>query len=324
MLVLNKKDLEELLPMEEVLDVLAIGFREVKEGKCVVPVRFHLNVEEHQGQFLFMPAYLPGLKQSGTKIVSVFPQNTSKGKPTIYATYLLSDPTTGELLALLEGATLTGLRTGGASGLATRYLAREDAKVLGIIGTGFQSFSQFKAIRTVRPIKEVWAYDVDPQRLEGFCKKLDPLVKVHPATTPSEAVRKSDILVTSTTSKTPVFSGKDLKPGVHINAIGAFRPDMREADDETILKATIVVDTYEGCLSEAGDLLIPMGEGKLRQETIHGDLGDLVTGRKKGRGSPEEITFFKSVGFAMEDVVTAHRAYEKAIREGRGQLVRMS
>jgi ornithine cyclodeaminase/alanine dehydrogenase-like protein (mu-crystallin family) len=131
-------------------------------------------------------------------------------------------------------------------------------------------------------------------------------------------VRRSDILVTSTTSRTPVFSGKDLKPGVHINAIGAFRPDMREADDETILRATIVVDTYEGCLSEAGDLLIPMGEEKLRKEAIHGDLGDLVTGRKRGRGSPEEITFFKSVGFAMEDVVTAHRAYEKAIREGRG------
>lgn len=324
MLILNKKDLEELLPMEEVLDVLALGFREVKEGRCVVPVRFHLGVEEHQGQFLYMPAYLPGLKQSGTKIVSVFPQNISKGKPTIYATYLLSDPTTGELLALLEGATLTGLRTGGTSGLATRYLAREDARVLGIIGTGFQSFFQFKAIRAVRPIEEVWVYDLDPQRLEDFCKRLNPLVKVHPASTPSEAVRRSDILVTATTSKAPVFSGKDLKPGIHINAIGAFRPDMREVDDETILRAKIVVDTYEGCLSEAGDLLIPMGEGKLKKESIHGDLGDLVTGRKRGRSSPEEITFFKSVGFAMEDVVTAYRAYEKAVREGRGQRIEMS
>jgi alanine dehydrogenase len=324
MLILGKTDLEELLPMEEVLDVLAMGFREVKEGRCVVPVRFHLSVEEYQGQFLFMPAFLPGLKQSGTKIVSVFPKNTSKGKPTIYATYLLSDPTTGELLAIIEGATLTGIRTGGASGLATRYLARKDAKVLGIIGTGFQSFFQFKAIQAVRPIEEVWAYDLDPRRLESFCKKLNPLVTVRPVSNPSEAVRQSDILVTSTTSKTPVFSGKDLKPGAHINAIGAFRPDMREADDETILRAMIVVDTYEGCLSEAGDLLIPMGEGKLKKEAIHGDLGDLVTGRKKGRRSDEEITFFKSVGFAMEDVVTAHRAYEKAIREGKGQRIEMS
>jgi ornithine cyclodeaminase/alanine dehydrogenase len=150
MLILNKKDLEELLPMEEVLDAMETGFREAKEGRCVVPIRFHLNVEEYQGQFLFMPAFLPGLKQSGTKVVSVFPQNSSKRKPTIFATYLLSDPTTGELLAIIEGATLTGIRTGGASGLATRYLARKDAKVLGIIGTGFQSFFQVKGMLFLR------------------------------------------------------------------------------------------------------------------------------------------------------------------------------
>jgi alanine dehydrogenase len=321
MLILNKTDMEELLPMEEVLDVLEVGFREVKEGRCFVPVRFHLGIEEHQGQFLYMPAFLPGLKQSGTKIVSVFPQNASKGKPTIYATYLLSDPTTGEFLAMMEGATLTGIRTGGTSGLATRYLARKDATVLGIIGTGFQSFFQFLAIRAVRPIEEVWAYDVDQKRLQDFCQRISPLMKIHPASSPSEAVRRSDILVTSTTSRTPVFSGNDLKPGAHINAVGAFRPDMRETDDETILKAMIVVDTYEGCLNEAGDLLIPMGEGKLRKEAIYGDLGDLVTGRKEGRSSDEEITFFKSVGFAMEDVVTAYHAYEKATRQGRGKKI---
>ncbi len=324
MLILNRKELEELLPMEEVLDVLAMGFREAKEGKCVVPVRFHLNVEEYQGQFLFMPALLSGLKQSGTKIVSVFPQNISKGKPTIYATYLLNDPVTGELLALMEGATLTGIRTGGASGLATRYLARKDSKILGIIGTGFQSFFQFRAIQVVRPIEEVWAYDLDSQRLESFCKRLSFLVKVYPASSPAEAVRESDILITSTTSKTPVFSGKDLRPGTHINAIGAFRPDMRETDDETILRSKIVVDTFEGCLSEAGDLLIPMSEGKLKRERIHGDLGDLVTGRKEGRHSEEEITLFKSVGFAMEDVVTAHLAYQKAIQQGKGERVEIS
>ncbi len=321
MLILNKEDLEELLPMEEVLEVLAAGFREVKEGRCVVPVRFHLSVEDYQGQFLFMPAYLPGLKQSGTKIVSVFPQNPTKGKPTIYATYLLSDPTSGELLAIIEGATLTGIRTGGASGLATRYLARRNAKVLGVIGTGFQSFFQVRAIQAVRTIEEVWAYDVHSERLRNFCERVSSSINVFPASHSSEVVRRSDILVTATTSHLPVFSGKDLKPGVHINAIGAFRPDMRETDDETVLRSKIVVDTFEGCLSEAGDLLIPMGEGKLKKESIYGDLGDLVAGHKKGRTSSEEITFFKSVGFAMEDVVTAHLAYEKAIQKGRGQQI---
>lgn len=323
MLVLNKKELEALLPMEEVIDVLESGFREVKEGRCVVPVRFHLALEEYQGQFLFMPAFLPALRQAGTKIVSVFPQNVSKGKPTIYATYLLNDPTTGELLALMEGATLTGIRTGGASGLATKYLARQEARVLGVIGTGFQSFFQVRAVQAVRPIEEVRAYDLDPKRLQDFCQKLSPLTRVHPASDPAEVVRKSDILVTATTSTTPVFSGEDLKPGTHINAIGAFRPDMRETDDATILRAKIVVDTYEGCLSEAGDLLIPMAEGKLKKEAIYGDLGDLVTGRKKGRESDGEITLFKSVGFAMEDVVTASHAYQKAGRLGMGKQIEL-
>lgn len=323
MLILNKKDLEELLPMEEVLEVLATGFREVKEGRCVVPVRFHLSVVEYEGQFLFMPALLTGLKQAGTKIVSVYPKNALRGKPTIYATYLLCDPTTGELLALMEGATLTGIRTGGASGLATQYLARKEAKVLGVIGTGFQSFYQVRAIQAVRPIEEVRAFDVDSKRLRDFSERISPFLKVTPVSSPSEAVRGSDILVTSTTSTSPVFSGRDLKPGTHINAIGAFRPDMRETDDETILRARIVVDTFEGCLSEAGDLLIPMAEGKLLKEAIYGDLGDLVTGRKVGRQSEEEITLFKSVGFAMEDVVTAFHAFEKASRQGKGVRIEM-
>ncbi|MCX8118043.1 MAG: ornithine cyclodeaminase family protein [Desulfobacterota bacterium] len=323
MLILDKKDLEELLPMEEVIEVLRAGFREVKEGRCVVPVRFHLAVGEYQGQFLFMPAYLSGLKQAGTKIVSVFPQNVSRGKPTIYATYLLCDPTTGELLAVMEGATLTGIRTGAASGLATGYLARKEAKALGVIGTGFQSYFQVRAIQAVRSIEEIWAYDTDPNRLREFCERFSPFVKVHPVSSASEVVRPSDILITSTTSTTPVFSGRDLKPGTHINAIGAFRPDMRETDDETVLRAKIVVDTYEGCLSEAGDLLIPMAEGKLKKEAIHGDLGDLVTGRKKGRETEEEITLFKSVGFAMEDVVTASHAYEKAGRSGMGKRIEL-
>ncbi len=321
MVILNRNDMELLLTMDEIINALEEGFREVKEGRSFVPVRFRLEVKEFEGEFLYMPAYLSGLKQSGTKIVSVFPKNPLIGKPTIYATYLLNDPATGELLAILEGATLTGLRTGGTSGLATRYLAREDSKTLGIIGTGFQAFYQVRAIQAVRPIETIWAYDIDSKRLKEFCEKVSPLGNIYPVSHPHEVVRQSDVLVTSTTSKTPVFSGRDLKSGTHINAIGAFRPDMREVDEETILRSKIVVDTFEGCLSEAGDLLIPMAEGKLKRESIYGDLGDLVTGKKRGRESQEEITLFKSVGFAMEDVVVAHRAYKKALQENKGQRI---
>lgn len=281
MIILNKKDLETLLTIEEVLQVLEIGFRELKEGRCNVPVRFSLEVKENEGQFLFMPAYLSGLNQFGTKVISVFPKNPLKRKPTIFATYVLNDPTTGELLALMEGSTLTGIRTGGASALATRYLAREDSRVLGVIGTGFQAAFQVKAIKAVRPIKEVWAYDIDPKNLEEFCGDLVSMISVCPAIDSSEVVRHADILITATTSKTPVFSGKDLRRGTHINAIGAYIPTTREVDEETIRQATIIVDTFEGCLAEAGDLIIPISEGKLKREMIHGDLGDLITGRKR-------------------------------------------
>lgn len=161
MLMLDKKDLEILLTVGEVLEVLEMGFREQKEDRCVVPLRYSMEIKEFEGQFLFMPAYLPSLKQCGTKAVSVFRQNPSRGKPTIFAYYFLSDPSTGELLSIMEASTLTGMRTGGVSALATRYLAREDSRVLGVIGTGVQAEFQVRAIQVVRPIQEVWAYDID-------------------------------------------------------------------------------------------------------------------------------------------------------------------
>ena len=193
--------------------------------------------------------------------------------------------------------------------------------MVGIIGTGFQAGFQVKAIQAVRPIEDVWAYDVDQKKLNDFCHALDPLIPVHPAKDATEVVKRSDILVTATTSRAPVFSGKDLRPGTHINAIGAYLPTMRELDEETIRQAKVVVDTYEGCLAEAGDLLIPMQAGKFNKASIYADLGDLVTGRKKGRKNSEEVTLFKSVGFAVEDLVVAQKAYQKATQEGKGQWV---
>lgn len=323
MIVLGKKDLGALLSMTEVLGALELGFREFKEGTCVVPLRFNMEVREFGGEFLYMPACLPGIKRCGVKIVSVFPENPSQGKPTIYASYLLNDAATGELLALMDASTLTGMRTGGASALATRYLARPDARVLGIFGTGFQAFYQVQAIMAVRPIERVWAYDLDKKRLADFCRLLSDLVPACPAPDPTTLVRESDIIVTATTSSTPVFPGKEVKPGTHINAIGAYRPHTREIDEDVVTRAKIVVDTFPGAVSEGGDLIIPLQEGKLDAATIHGDLGDLVTGKKPGRESPEEITLFKSVGFALEDIVVAHLAYEKARQTGMGARVNL-
>ncbi len=323
MRILSKQDLESLLTMEDVLGALEEGFRNFKEDPGVIPVRLHLDVKESAGVFLYMPAYLPGINRSGVKIVSVFPGNPALGKPTIYASYLLSDAQTGELVALIEGSTLTGMRTGGASALATGYLAREDARVLGIIGTGFQAYFQVKAILAVRNIERVLAFDRDEKKLSAFCDTLKDEAPISKTATASALVTASDIIVTATTSPVPVFSGLEVRPGTHINAIGSYRPETREIDDDLIVRAKIVVDNMEGALSEAGDLIIPLNEGKITASSIHGDLGDLVTGRKPGRENPQEITLFKSVGFALEDIVVANRAYEKAQRSDSGRQERL-
>lgn len=321
MLILDRKNLGSLLSMKEVIDALELGFMEYKKGACVVPMRFGMDVKEYKGGFLYMPAYMPGIQRSGVKIVSVFPDNPSQGKPTIYASYLLSDATTGEILALIEASTLTGMRTGGASALATRYLARSDSHVLGIIGTGFQAFYQVQAIMAVRSVEKVLAYDSDRKKLEDFCNNLKGISPIFPADDPESLVKDSDIIVTATTSRTPVFPGKAVKPGTHINAIGAYHPDAREVDEDVVMRAKIVLDTYEVALHEGGDIIIPMKEGKISPSSIHADLGDMITGKKPGRQTAEEITLFKSVGFAMEDIVVAHQAYEKAIQAGIGVKV---
>jgi ornithine cyclodeaminase/alanine dehydrogenase-like protein (mu-crystallin family) len=321
MLVLNRSAMEEVLPMNEVIEALAAGFRELKEKGAQIPTRFPLEIGKPKGVVLFMPAHLPHSRRLGVKVVSVFPENPTLGKPTIYASYLLQDAATGELLALMEAGSLTGIRTGAASALASRYLARADSRCLGVIGAGFQSVYQARALLAVRPLEEVWVYDAVAAQVERFRQALGGSLKVHQARSAAEAVQKSDILVTATTSATPVFADRDLREGTHINAIGAFRPDTREIDFATVKRARVVVDTYEGALAEAGELLIPIHQGQYRKEDIQAELAQLVCGEKTGRQNPAEITLFKSVGHALEDVVVAHLAYRRALAQGKGLAV---
>lgn len=318
--ILTRKHLKELLTMAEVIDAVEEGFSEYKAGRGVVPVRMPVEIERKKGVFLFMPAYLHKENRFGIKIISVFPGNLMRGLSTLQAAYMLNDPMTGEFLALMDGIILTAIRTGAASAVATKYLARQDAAVLGIIGTGAQAPFQAEAICAVRSIQKILAYDKDKSRAKRFAQNTSRSlnVAIEAMGSPREVVEQSDILVTVTTSATPVFSGQDLKLGTHINAVGAYTPEMRELDDVTIGRARIVVDTYEGCMAEAGDLLIPLKEGRLSREGVHADLGEIVLGRKPGRTRADEITLFESVGFALEDLVTAHLAYQKAIERGIG------
>jgi alanine dehydrogenase len=324
-LLLSRKDLRQLLVMSEVIEAVEKGFCEYKTGSCIIPVRMPVRIEKAEGLFLFMPAYLERGNSFGTKIISVFPGNLSLGLSTLQAAYLLNDPMTGEFLALMDGILLTATRTGATSAVATKYLSRENSETLGIIGTGAQAPFQAEAICKVRPIRKILAYDREQEIAENFSvivsKSLQIPVEV--MSTSREVVVESDILVTVTTSKIPVFDGRDLKPGIHINAVGAYTPEMQELDEVTVKRSKIVVDTYGGCMAEAGDLLIPMREGKLSKEEIYADLGEMVLGQKPGRIREDEITLFESVGFALEDLVTARLAYRKAKEKGMGLEFRL-
>jgi alanine dehydrogenase len=327
MRVLSRDDLESILTMEEVIEAVEEAFADYARGRWVIPARTHVSVPE--GVMLYMPSFLSpreGVQGIlGAKLVSVFPGNPPKGLPLIYGLYLLYDPTTGSPLALIDGIYLTGIRTGAASAVATKYLSRMDSKALGIIGTGVQAGFQLMAILTVRPIAVCYLFDEIEDRSRRFAEDYaDKLgVDLQVLSSPDEVVGKSDVVVTATTSPKPVFSGLSLREGTHLNVIGAFTPETREVDSETVHKASLFVDSHEGALSEAGDLLIPMREGVISREDIRAELSEIVTGRKPGRAAEHEITLFKSVGFAIEDAAVGRLAYERALERGIGTQVEM-
>jgi ornithine cyclodeaminase len=228
----------------------------------------------------------------------------------------------------MDGTYLTALRTGAASGAATDLLARRDARVVAIFGAGTQGRTQLEAVCTARSITQVFVFDKERKRAERFVAEMGsrgaPIPEeIEIASSPAEAVRRADILCTATTSTVPVFEGKELRPGTHINAVGAYTPQMQEVDVETIRRAKVVIDSRDASLAEAGDLIIPLRQGTITERHIHAEIGEIVAGRKPGRTSEEEITYFKSVGVAVQDVAAARRILEKATELGLGTEVEL-
>lgn len=321
--ILSQTDMQSLLSMAEVIDAVEDGFRSCASGDYRIPVRLPLDVPDRDAVVLYMPAYLPRSDGLGAKVVSVFPHNPAAGRPAVTGFYLLCNAGTGELLALMDATYMTGLRTAAASAVASKYLARPDARVLGIFGAGVQARHHVQAITIVFPIERVMVFNRTPERGRALIKEIKRRygVDAHLAFDPEACARASDIIATCTASPQPIVRGAALRPGAHVNAVGAYKPDMRELDTAAIRGATVVVDTYEGALAEAGDILIPIREGAYRREDIYAELAEVVSGKKAGRTSEDQITVFKSVGFAMEDVVTAKLAYESALTKGVGHDV---
>lgn len=318
-LLLNRADLQKVLDVSSVIEAVERGFSDFSTGKVVMPVRTAIRVTDPPGVMLVMPCSMTETGALGTKIVSVFPQNPSRGLPTIGALYVLLDAATGFPIAVMDAGFITGLRTAAASAVATKYLAREDAKTLGIFGTGVQGLYHALAIPAVRKIEKILVRGSSVAKAQAFIDGLKGRVDAEWVATDSiEDVAATDIVVTGTTQTTPLFSGSLLKAGAHVNNVGSHAPAAREMDTESIVRSTVVVDSYDACWAESGDILIPIDEGAITREHVVAELGEIVSGKKPGRASADQLTLFKSNGLAFQDAVTAALGLERAIAAGVG------
>jgi alanine dehydrogenase len=313
--LLSKNDVMKVLNMKDTIAILEKAFADFSNGNAVLPLRTPIAADG--GLALFMPAYLKGIGALGIKVVTVYKENMPKfNLPTILGTIILLDEKTGKAISIMDGGYLTAMRTGGAAGLATKYLARKDAKVHALFGTGGMARTHAWAVDNARKIEKLILYSIDPiEKMEAFKKSLMDIIKcdIQIASNPADAVAKADIVTLITSAKDPIIKGEWLKEGTHVNGVGSHAPAMREIDTDTVVKSKVVCDLIDACKPEAGDFIIPINEGKWNWDKAHGNLGDVITGKITGRENEKEITLFKSVGLAIQDISTALNVYNKAV-----------
>jgi ornithine cyclodeaminase len=320
--LLSSNDVRQAITMCEAIEIMKSVFRQLSLGKSNVPLR--TSISTPSGVTLVMPAYLPESQALGVKLASIYPNNVEQGLPTLEGLVAVLDPQTGRPVAALDAAYLTALRTGATSGLATDLLARKDAHILTVFGAGIQARTHIEAICSIRKIQGIRLFSRTEASAERLAKELAQArraIAVTLARNPSEALKGSNIIVCATSSSKPVFNGSDLTSGVHINAIGSFRPDVQEIDECTAQRARVVVDQRMTALSEAGDLIIPIRKGVITETHIQAELGEIVIGKKKGRVSDDDITLFKSVGNAAQDIAIAQAVLKSAEANNLGILV---
>ena len=325
LLHLSSDDVRRALPMGEAIDAMREAFAQLARGEVTLPARARLDAPADHGVALVMPCHSAPLKLFSVKFITLFPDNARRGLPVIQSTVLLSDGATGVPLAVMDGASLTALRTGAASGLATGLLARPEAATVAILGSGVQARTQLEAVACVRRIRRAWVFDGDGESARRFAGDMQQRlgIDVECVASPSAALAEADIVCTATTSPTPVFDDRDLRPGSHINAIGVFHPDRAEIPAATVCRARVVVDHRVSAHDEAGDLLIPLRAGLIGEAHLSTELGQLVLGREPARTSADEITLFKSVGVAIQDLCAAARTLANARRLGLGEPLRV-
>ena len=318
MLILSTDEVRQALPMRQAIIAMKDAFASLSNGTAVVPLRTRLQIPSHNALSLFMPAYMRS--ESGealaVKVVSLYPANPPRGLAYIQAAVLVLEADTGRAIALLEGSTLTAIRTGAGSGAAIDILARKDSKVVAVFGAGTQGRTQLEAACTVRNIETVFIFNPTLDKARVFAEEMagrNSIPKdIRVVSTPRAAIENADIICTATTSSKPIFNDNDIKPGVHISAVGAYTPQMQEVPIETVARARVVVDSYVTVMDEAGDIVQAIDAGAIQESDIHAEIGEIILGLKAGRESEDEITFFKSVGNAVQDAAAAQLALQNA------------
>lgn len=323
-LILNRADVESVLNMKDCINAVEGAFRELANGTAVLPLRTPIAPPE--GISLYMPAYLKESRALACKVVTVYKNNPEKfNLPVVLGKVLLQDPDNGDVLCIMDGGYLTAVRTGAASGVATKYLARQEAGlVAGIFGTGVQAKMQLWAVKETRDISKALVYDISLDAARAFVQEMEEKLDLEIAIVGSPGdVLASDIICTATSSATPVFNGAEVVEGTHINGIGSHTPNARELDSVIVKRAKFIGDSREACFSEAGDIMIPLQKGDITKDHFYADLGEIITGKKAGRTDNREITIFKSNGLAVQDAATAKLVYDKAVRAKVGQRIKI-
>ncbi len=320
MLILSEKEVQSLAEVQELIPVLERAHIQYSTGKAVMPVRLVVPLPQIEGRITSMPGYLNEDKALGMKVVTFFPNNLKQNLPQILATVMLFSAETGKMIAAMDGNYITAIRTACVSAMATKALANPESGVLGVLGAGVQARAHIRALTQIRKISEIKVYDIFEASARRLQESLDKEngIKIHVVQSAREAVRDADLLVTVTTAKQPIVKAEWLKPGMHINAVGSHRPDLREIDGATLAAAKIVVDSREAIMAECGDILLAIEEKAITADSIHAEIGEVLAGKRPGRASADEITLYKAVGIAIQDVATAHLVYRKALEQNVG------
>jgi len=328
MLLIDGDEVERAANMKTIMNAVENAFSEVSRGSVIAPRRSQIQLNRHNGTIFIMPSYIEGAEIFAAKIVSSHPDNPDRFEtPTISGYIMLIDPKNGEAIALMDGKYITALRTGAVSGLAIKYMARKESSRIGMIGTGIQARTQLIGAKEVLDhIDEVCVFDKIPLRSATFAAEMSSelgldIIKVK---NNEDAVCSMDVVIEATTSMTPVFDGDWLKEGAHINSVGWMGPSSRQLDDATIRRSRIVVDTLEGALAESGDLIIPLEQGVIEQNSVRAELSEVISGTVEGRTDDKEITLFKAVGFAPADAAAAKAVYDVAVGKGIGKMANLN